>query len=188
MMAAAIELVAENGYEKTNVRQIVSRARVSFSAFSQAFDDKAGCFLSACERSADELLTEMYRAAGATSWIEAVRTGTVAYLQWWEEHPSFARAYFLGMPLAGSEISERGRNYDGYRTMFAALGMRARQEQPELPPLREIVPSAIVHAVANVVRDQVRDNQPLLPLCDSVIYLVVKLLADEATAHAAIKG
>lgn len=186
MMAAAIELVAEHGFPKTTVRQIVGRARVSFTAFSENFADKADCFLAACEEAADELLTELYAAASSPTWVQAVNAGTQAYLRWWSEHPAFARAYFLGLPLAGSEIAERGRNYEAFRGMYRALAARARGEQPELAPLQEVVPAALVHAISGTVADRIRQDKPLPALQREIVYLVVKLLGDEATARAAI--
>jgi AcrR family transcriptional regulator len=188
MLSAFIDVVAENGYENTTVRQIVARARVSFSAFSEAFDDKAQCFLAACERSADEVLRELYDAATEPTWIKALRVGTQTYLGWWDEHPSLARAYFIELPKAGSQIEERGRNYEGFRTMFQAIGERARDEEPELAPLKPIIPAAIVHAVSNIVGDHVRRHAALAPLFDDLLYLQVKLLADEATARNAIEN
>ena len=72
--------------------------------------------------------------------------------------------------------------------MFAALGARAREEQPELPPLSPLATRMIVAGVTEIVADEVRGGRlaGLDALADDLLYLVLRLLADDATAEGAV--
>lgn len=184
-----LETVAERGYDATTVPEVVARARVSRNAFYEFFTDKTGCFLAACDEQAAELLAVVVAFASEASWLTAVRLGTGAYLSWWATRPAFARAYFLGLPSAGVRaIAQRDRAYKPFREMFAELAARARAEQPSLPPLPRLVPRVLVLAITELVAEEVRAHRTerLAELEDEIVFLAVKLLADDGTARRAI--
>ena len=64
---------------------------------------------------------------------------------------------------------------------------RARAEQPELGPLRDLVPRVLVLAITELVAEEVRAGRTskLTELSEEVAALAVRLLADEATASRA---
>jgi AcrR family transcriptional regulator len=184
-----LECVAEHGFEGTTVPMVVSAARVSSNAFYEFFADKTDCFLAACDGVAGELLSELVALTAEADWIQAMRKGTRIYLRWWAQRPAFARAYLLSLQQAGERADEqRERTYGLFRTMFADLGRRARAEQPGLPPLSPLVPRILVVAITQVVAEEVRAGgaDQLEELADELARLAIKLLADDATAAAAI--
>jgi AcrR family transcriptional regulator len=118
---------------------------VSRNAFYEFFADKTDCFIAACDEQATELLETMLRFASEPDWVGALTLGTRAYLEWWARRPAFARAYFIGLPIAGeAAVAQRERAYVRFREMFAELGSRARAEQRSLPPLGDLVPGPAV--------------------------------------------
>ena len=122
-----LECVAEHGYEATTVPQVVATARVSRNAFYEFFSDKTDCFIATCDQAAQGLLEELVALQAEPDWIEAARRGAGIYLRWWQEHPGFSRAYFLGLPQAGERaFAQRERNYELFRAMFSDLARRAR--------------------------------------------------------------
>jgi len=86
-------------------------------------------------------------------------------------------------------VRQRDRQYARYRDMFAALGARAREEQPELPPLSPLATRMIVAGVTEIVADEVRGGRlaGLDALGNDLLYLVLRLLADDATAAGAVR-
>lgn len=181
LIRAILETVAEQGYEATTVPEVVARARVSRNAFYEFFADKTNCFIAACDEEASELLGVVLESASASSWTDALRQGTRAYLTWWAERPAFARAYFIGLPMAGDPaVAQRARGYARFRDVFRELGRRARTEQPALAPLAEVAPRALVLAITELVAEEVRagriDGLPALE--DDVVLVATKLLAD----------
>jgi hypothetical protein len=79
----------------------------------------------------------------------------------------------------------RERGYARFREVFQELGGRARDEQPELPPLDDIVPRVLVLAITERVGEEVRGGriQQLPGLEEDIVLIAAKLLADDRTAR-----
>jgi AcrR family transcriptional regulator len=183
---AMLEVVAEQGYEATTVSQVVAAARVSRNAFYEFFTDKTDCFLTLTDELGAELLAEVLATAQAPSWLDAVRGGTEVYLAWWEQHEVFARAYFSGLAVQSPRaLAQRQATYARFAAVFTELGRMAREAQPELPALPEIVPRMLVLSITELVGDEIRAGRGdrLHELAEQLVALVVRLLADDATAR-----
>jgi AcrR family transcriptional regulator len=186
-----LETVAERGYEATTVPDVVARARVSRNAFYEFFTDKTNCFIGACDEEASKLLEVLVASGSAPSWTEALREGTRAYLNWWADRPAFSRAYFVGLPVAGHPaVAQRERGYARFREVLRELATRARDEQPDLPPIDDIVPRVLVLAITELVGEEVRAGriQQLPGLEENVVLIAAKLLADDRTARELTRG
>src|SRR5882762_5816728 len=188
IVRAMLECVGRDGYEATTVPRVVATARVSRNAFYELFDDKADCFIAVCDQTSEELLGELVELVSEPDWIQATREGTRRYLRWWQERPTISSAYLLSLPTVGERaLRQRERHYAAFRAMFADLGRRARAEQPELAPLRDLVPRVLVLTITELVAEEVRAGRTskLTDLSEEVAALAVRLLADEATASRA---
>ena len=188
LLAAMLDSVAEQGYEATTVPKVVARAHVSRNAFYELFADKTDCFLALCDELAREILDELM-VADAADWVDALRAGTARYLDWWQQRPAFSRTYFVELPTAGARaVAQRDRQYARFRELFEALGAWAREQQPELPPLRPLTTRAIVLSVTELVAEEVRAGRTerLAELEGEIVFLIAGLLADDATARRAI--
>lgn len=191
LIRAMLETVGDRGYDATTVPAVVARARVSRNAFYELFADKTDCFVAACDEAATELLTTVMAAANEPDWMSSMRRGTRDYLRWWQDRPRFARAYFIGLPMAGEPATtQRERAYARFRAIFAALGERAREEQPGLGPLPELVPQILVLSVTELIAEEVRAGrgEDLLRLEEQILFIATKLLADEETARHTAPG
>ena len=189
LLRAMLGLVGEHGYADTTVPMVVSAARVSRSSFYALFDDKTDCFIAACDKESSGMLKTLMETGAEDDWVRATRLGMERYLKWWQRRPAFSRAYFVELPAAGTRaVRQRDRQYARYREMFAALGERARQEQPDLPPLSPLATRLIVAGVTEVVAEEVRGGRMggLDALADDLLYLVLRLVADDATAERAV--
>jgi len=186
-----LENVAEHGYEATTVPRVVATARVSRNAFYELFADKADCFIALCDEMRRELVGRMLAFAAEPDWVAALRSGVRDYLCWWADRPAFSRAYFVELPTAGQRaIDQRERAYAQFRQIFEQLALRARREQPDLPPLAPIVPRLIVLAVTELLAEEVRAKrtQELGRLEADLVFFAVKDLADDATARRSLDG
>jgi AcrR family transcriptional regulator len=185
LIRSMLETVARRGYEAMTVPEVVATARVSRNAFYEFFTDKTDCFLAACDEQASDLLRTVQAFAGKPDWIESMRRSVHAYLQWWAERHAFARAYFIGLPAAGERaLEQRERSYDLFADNFAQAARNARAENPALPPLPPRVPMMLVRATTEMIAAEVRGDRTerLLDLEDDLVFIAVKLLADDATA------
>jgi AcrR family transcriptional regulator len=184
-----LETVARRGWEAMTVPEVVATARVARNSFYEFFSDKADCFLAACDEEATDLLRAVQAFIDEPDWLENMRLAVRAYLRWWAQRPQFARAYLIGLPAAGERaIAQRERSYELFAENFAQAGRRARAEQPSLPPLPALVPMVLVRAITEMVAAEVRAGRTdrLSDLEDDLIFIAVKLLADDATAARAV--
>jgi AcrR family transcriptional regulator len=185
IVRAMLECVGRDGYEATTVPQVVATARVSRNAFYEFFADKADCFIAVCDQTGEELLADLLELGAEPDWVQAVREGARRYLLWWQERPTISSAYLLSLPTVGERaLRQRERQYAAFRTMFAELGRRARDERPELGPLSELVPRVLVLSITELVAEEVRAGRTarLTDLSEEIALLAVRLLADDATA------
>jgi AcrR family transcriptional regulator len=159
---------------------------VNRNAFYAHFRDKADCFIALCDEAGSELLGNLASFADEADWVEAARKGLDFYLRHWQDRPVESRAYFVELPMAGERaVAQREREYARFRVVYEVLGRRARAEQPDLPPLSSIVPRILVSAVAEFVGDEVRAGRVgrLTRHAPDLLHLIVRLLADDATAN-----
>ena len=180
LLRAMLEEVGAHGYATTPVPRVVASARVSRNSFYELFEDKLDCFLALCDEEAVGLFDAVSATASEPTWRGAVGRGVEAYLRWWQERPAFSRAYFTEMPAAGpAAVAQRERQSDPYRQLFAAVGARARIEEPDLPPLPLLAPRMIVAGVTELVAEEVRAGRAgsLSELRDQVGELIVALIA-----------
>jgi AcrR family transcriptional regulator len=186
LLAAMLECVGEEGYAATTVPRVVARAKVSRNAFYELFNDKLDCFRALCDELADEIIAQLL-PTGETDWITALRQGTRRYLEWWQNRPSWSRTYLVEAPAAGPfAVAHRQEQYLRFQELFEGLAQWARAEQPELPPLWPLATRVIVYSVTDLVAEQVAaGNMTDLvgALEDDLVYLLLLLLADEATAR-----
>jgi AcrR family transcriptional regulator len=185
LLAAMLECVGEEGYPATTVPRVVARARVSRNAFYELFSDKLDCFLALCDELAEEFLAQI-QPTGPTDWLTALRQGIRRYLEWWQERPAWSRTWLLEAPAAGPEArAQRERQYRRFQEMFDGLAQWARQSQPGLPPLWPRATQVIVHSVTDLVANEVAAGRldRLVELEDDLVFLILTLLTDEATAR-----
>jgi AcrR family transcriptional regulator len=185
-LRAMIECVGEEGWAKTTVPDVVARARVSRNSFYEHFEDKTACFLAALDEAAQEILDAMFALGSEPDWIDAIRLGMREYLGFWHERPALCRAYFVELSFVGPRGAEqREHNFGQFELMFRVLGERARDELPSLPPLSPLVPRFVVVGVTDIVGEAVRagELESLAEREDELVTLIVRLLADDATAE-----
>lgn len=186
IVRAMLQSVGSAGYEATTVPEVVATARVSRNAFYEFFEDKADCFLAVCDEIGEQLLSELLALGAERDWVLAMSEGARRYLRWWQERPTIASAYLVSLPTVGERaLRQRERQYAAFEAVFAALGARARAEQPELGPLSELVPRMLVLAITELVAQEVREGRTaqLVGLSEELAFLAVRLLADDATAE-----
>ena len=186
LLRAMLECVGERGYSATTVPQVVAAARVSRNSFYDFFDDKLGCFLALCDEVvATGLFEAVASAAVEPTWRGAVDRGMEAYLRYWQDRPAFSRAYLVEIPTAGEKaIEQRDRQSKAYLDLFAALGARARAEEPDLPPLPKMAPRLLVVGITAILAEEVRAGRVgrLVSLTPQLAETVAAVLAGDADA------
>lgn len=187
LLRATAEIVSERGYAATTVPQIVAAAHTSPNVFYGLFADKTECFIALCEEAGNQLATELAGFAVKPDWLSALDHALHHYLRWWQQQPALTWAYFVELPAAGPRaLEERDRQRERFTAILRQLAARARSEQPGLPRLSELALATAHIAPTELIAMEVRAGrlEGLPDLHDELRSLLVKLLADDATARA----
>jgi len=185
LVDAILREVGERGYGATTVGDVVGRAQVSRNAFYELFADKQDCFLAACDEVGERALANFDALASQPSWLDAVRVGFDGFLAWWEAQPGLMATYLVDLPTAGRPaLEQRDRQVARYTEIFDAIAARAREEQPELPPLSPLATRMLVSSVFELLGQEIRAGrgERLAELRAPLLSFVVRALADDATA------
>lgn len=161
LLQATTEAVAERGYVKTAVADILARAGVSRATFYQQFRDKEDCFHAAYRANADlmaaVMAAELERVRAGNEPDPIVRLDRVLgiYLQALRDAPALARVFLVEVYAAGPGAIEQRRASlehfvdivaETHRGETGVLGTRARQR---------FAAEALVGAVSSMVTNMV---------------------------------
>ena len=142
LLQGATEAVAELGYVKTTVADILSRAGVSRATFYQLFRDKEDCFEAAYRANADLVAAvmaaelEQVRASGERDPLARLDRVLGVYLSALRGAPALARVFLVEVYAAGpAAIEQRRASLEGFADIVAethrgesgVLGTRASQ-------------------------------------------------------------
>jgi AcrR family transcriptional regulator len=104
---AAVRVVAAKGYHQTSVRDICAEAHISARSFHEHFSGKDEALFSGVEVGVDQMMgycREIYKAS--PSWPDAVWDGLLAYVEWTQNEPAFARTGIVELLSVGPSALE----------------------------------------------------------------------------------
>lgn len=172
MLAAALETVAEKGYQDTRVTDIIARAGVSRKTFYEHFDEKEECFFAAYDRELAGLLETTSRAfagEGRRPWPDRVRDAVRAMLGYLAEHPAAARVCIVDAMGAGHRaIARRDAALRDF-TYFVDAG---RGEAGHEVPGR--VALAVLGGVNELIANELTHGSPdkIEELAPEIVYMI----------------
>lgn len=187
MLAAMVDAVAEKGYARVAVADVIDRAGVSRKTFYEQFDNKEECFLAAYDAGVDRLLAAIDDAvaAPAPDWLAGARRAVEVYLEAMAASPSFARAFLIEVLGAGpSALARRDAVQERFAAQLAAIHRRARADIPEIPELAPHTFRAAVGAVNELVTAHVleRGGATLPELAGAILDVHMALLVGRELA------
>src|SRR5436190_9951519 len=183
MLTAMAEAVAQKGYTRTTVADVLSRARVSRETFYEQFADKEDCFLAAYDFAVEALLGSIADAVGDAppDPFDRFESALSAYLGEMAREGTLARVFLIEVYGAGPRAVERrvavlDRFVDAFAEILAPYADRFECE-------------ALVAAVSSLVTTRVASGRldELQALREPLLALAGRLLAapgDEARADA----
>jgi AcrR family transcriptional regulator len=194
MLDAMVQAVAEKGYARVVVADVIERAGVSRKTFYEQFANKEDCFLAAYDAGVDQLLAAIDAALAtlAPDWLAAARRAVETYLERMAASPAFARAFLIEALGAGpAALERRGQVQDRFAAQLEAVHRRARADIPELPELPPHTFRAAVGAVNELVTAHVLEHgaQTLPELTDVILDVHLALLVGrEMASRLAARG
>lgn len=177
------EAVAELGYAKASVAEVIRRAGVSRSTFYALFADRESCFIAAFEVASSTIAEAMWRRLLNTTidagGVERADALLVAYLETLTEHPQMARTFLVEVFAAGPRaVAYRRSSMQRFVTLIGAsvFGDGA------LPPAAMRAIEGLVHAVSSMVTLELgaKRGTSLMTLREPVLEMAHALLASPA--------
>jgi len=148
LLAATVELIAENGYAATQITRIAKRAAVANRVFYANFEGKQQAFIAAFDALADHL-TELLLAAARDEpdWAAQIIAALRAALEFFDSEPAIARFCLLAPYTAPKAIAAHCRD-----RAAAALPVLARGRG--LPPRPIRLPASTEDSILGGILSQ----------------------------------
>jgi AcrR family transcriptional regulator len=178
LLRAMAGTMAERGYVRTTVADVLRAAGVSRETFYEQFGSKQDCFLAAYDAAAGILLAEMPRpqpAAGGQERLAAFERGIAAYLEALAAEPEFARLFLVEVYAAGPDAIARR-----VATQQRFVDVLSTSLDPE--GRERFAVEALVAAIAQMVTSKlaVGDVKGLRKLRRPLTHLVARALDGDA--------
>jgi AcrR family transcriptional regulator/DNA-binding MarR family transcriptional regulator len=136
LLAAMVEIAAEQGLTGATVAQVVARAGVSRRTFYELFEDREGCYLAAMDdaiaRASDCVLPAYHSGDG---WAERLRLALTALLCFLDVERDAGRLLIVGSLGAGANALERRRRVLAQIITAIDRGRSEVKGGSDLPPL-----------------------------------------------------
>jgi AcrR family transcriptional regulator len=182
---AIARLTARNGYQELSLDDIAAAAAISLQTFYSHFENKEEAFLATFEVGHTRAKAAVNRAlVHQTNWIEGVRAGALALLEFLASEPALAHLSCVDMLIAYPHFA--GRMAEANAAYAALLDMDLGEGAPSQPST-QIVNEAIVGGVFELLYDYIlRGHTRRLPeLVDHVSYIALApFIGREAAAEA----
>ncbi len=185
---AIARLTASGGYPALSLEDIAAAAAVSLQTFYGHFENKEEAFLATYEVGHSKAKAAVDRALGRqTDWIEAVRAGVLALLEFLASEPAFARVacvdILIAYPHVARRIDEANASYAQLLDLDIGERSPARQSTPVLNEL-------IVGGIFELLHDYILRGQTrrLPELADHIGYIVLTPFVGREAAARAIVG
>jgi AcrR family transcriptional regulator len=154
VLQALVEVVAEHGFAGATIGLVVARAGVSTRTFYQLFENLETCLTAVVDRGFAQ--AEAFMAEGLAReeyWLDGVRAGLGAWLEFFDREPGLARVCFVEALAAGPGAVEHRERRVLALTMVVAA--RLGVPESEMPPftLRSVVALVLGAIHAQMVLD-----------------------------------
>jgi AcrR family transcriptional regulator len=158
LIAGLIEVLYEEGYQKTTVSLIGQRAAVSKSDFYKHFESKDDCFVAAYDAAIGQIRAQVQSACkecGEASWAVRVRAGLAALLTFLASEPALASMVLVEGLRAGRGI------YDRYQAALESFvpALRAGAPRLEGATVPEAMDEAVVGGIASLLGRRVLSEE-----------------------------
>jgi AcrR family transcriptional regulator len=173
LLAAAVDVVQEDGYARMTVARVIERARVSRKTFYDTFSDREDCFLAAFDQALDharELAAEAYEPEAG--WRDGIRSALARVLLFMDEEPAVARLCVVEALGAGERVLHRRAEVLEELAGVVDRGRLITQAVREPP---RVAAEGIVGAVFAVVHARLLESgrKPLSDLMGSLMSMIV---------------
>jgi AcrR family transcriptional regulator len=158
LFAAMVAAIAEHGYEKTRVADVLELSGISRNTFYKHFRNKQSCFVATLDAAAaigSEGVVDAYLSAEG-SWHERLHAAVARLTELILEHPEVARLYYVESYAAGSQAVER---MDLAGDRFEELARQAFDQSPERADMPRDLVRAVLRGFRHVLQARLRTGR-----------------------------
>ncbi len=191
MLDAITRAVADKGYARVTVGDVVGIAGVSRRTFYEQFTDKEDCFLAAYATGTEALIEDMVEASLTVGqeahWREVLEVAIDTYVGALAADPAFARTFLVDVLGAGPAAVELRRQvYEQFVQQYVVLARRASRQQPEIGEVPVVYLRALVGGIGELVQQHLitKDAKTLPELAPVLIQLVTAVIQGAAAPAA----
>jgi AcrR family transcriptional regulator len=165
LLAAVVRATAANGYESTSVADILDEAGVGRESFYELYRDKKECLLAARSILVDDLeetVSAAYREP--KPWVNRVRNGLAAMLDWFAADPAAARVVVVEIAAVGAAARDLFQADFSRFTKMLDDGLEQEDPVPGLPQATGLAVGAVLARVyEEIIRGRTAELPRLLP-------------------------
>ena len=168
---------------------MAARAGVSESVFRELFASVEECYGAAFEEGLSRLSRAVSDAtARQQPWLERVRSGLVALLEFFDDERSWARLLLVEAPVAGTQMLRCEQRLLGVITQLLEDG--GRQALGEPSPLPRMTAELVAGGTFAVIRARAlkEPGEALVELAPSLMAFIVRPYLGEVAAKAELEG
>jgi AcrR family transcriptional regulator len=183
---AIANLTAASGSSTLSLDEIAAEAAVSLQTFYTHFANKQEAFLATYEVGHAKTMAYITQTlTGQSGWIEAMRAGTGALLEFLASEPSYAHLACVDILIAYPHIADRLDEANAFYSQL--LSLRIGEDAPALGAT-PIVGEAIVGGVFELLQDYILrgDTRELGELGEHIMYIALTPLLGSERAWAAV--
>jgi AcrR family transcriptional regulator len=186
IVAAVAPAMAEKGYAKLTVKDLIDRAGVSRRTFYQLFDDKLDCVFAAHHAAFSRLNSVIVDAcASQGEWADGVVAAIDGALAFVAEAPDEARLILISSQASEPKLARRGRaSHDQLAALLRSGRNRPQSNGTPLPSVEQAIVGAAMSLVADCLIADELDRLPELGP-ELVQIVLTPYLGDEAARGAA---
>lgn len=170
---------------------MVTRAGVTENEFHRIFPTFEECYRAAYCQGLGGLSRTVSTATGRhDGWLERVRSGLVALLGFFDDHPSWARLLVLEAPVSARATFECRRRLQGVLACLLDHHQPAGIPAGSPPLAPALVGELIVGGVFSVIRTSMLENDggKLVELAPSLMAFIVAPYLGQGAARAELEG
>ena len=130
LVSSMVETVAERGYGRTTVADVIAVAKISRRTFYETFANKEDCYAAAYETSFEYLRETLVAAAEGAEWPASVGVGLAALLEALAAHPDLAAFFLISPASVGDEAAVRHHRAVG-ELVESLLAGAPKRRQPK---------------------------------------------------------
>jgi AcrR family transcriptional regulator len=191
MLDGVTRAVADKGYARVTVGDVVSEAGVSRRTFYEQFKDKEDCFLAAYATGTEALIKEMVESSlgmGADAdWQDVLEVAIDSYVGGLAADPEFAKTFLVDVLGAGQAAVElRVQVYEQFVQQYVILARRAARQHAEIGEVPEVYLRALVGGIGELVQQHLltKDAKTLPELAPVLVQLVTAVIQGAGAATA----